>query len=150
VESVIIRGSWLDFSQTVSDGYGASHGAGAGYGYGYGYGNLQIWQAQYRDIDPYPPHVTLALWKSNALGGSANGGESTSVATPGLIQEVKGPLELCSKRALHATLIPSAWEGERLWLVALYGEVQEQDGKLGALKREIIREIPLGNKQREG
>jgi hypothetical protein len=59
---------------------------------------------------------------------------------PGLVQEVEGPLELCSARALHATLVPHRWRGSRVWLVGLVGEVREDtnDQKLGALRREII------------
>jgi hypothetical protein len=38
---------------------------------------------------------------------------------------------------------PEKWQGERLWVVALYGEVEQQDDKFGALRREIIGEIPL-------
>jgi hypothetical protein len=39
---------------------------------------------------------------------------------------------------------PAEWNGERLWVVALYPPFQyEQDGeKYGSLKREIIKEIP--------
>lgn len=59
----------------------------------------------------------------------------------GTIQKMEGPLKLCSKNALHATYDISKWKGERLWLVALIGEVQEDESKLGALQREIIAEI---------
>jgi hypothetical protein len=37
---------------------------------------------------------------------------------------------------------PTKWKGERLWVVALYGEIQRQDDKFAALKRTIICEIP--------
>lgn len=59
----------------------------------------------------------------------------------GLVQEVPGPIEVCTAHALHVTYRPSRWKGERLWVVALYGEVQTQKDKLGALKREIPAEI---------
>lgn len=36
--------------------------------------------------------------------------------------------------------VPPKWKGERLWVVALIGEVQEDGDKLGALCREIIGE----------
>jgi hypothetical protein len=52
-----------------------------------------------------------------------------------------GPLNLCNAGTLHATYIPSKWKGERIWLVAMIGEVIEQDDKLGALEREIIAQI---------
>jgi hypothetical protein len=38
---------------------------------------------------------------------------------------------------------PHTWKGARLWVVALFGEVQQENDKYGALKREIIGEIPL-------
>lgn len=47
-------------------------------------------------------------------------------------------LEICSPHALHGTLNPDKWPGERLWLVAMYGEIQPQDEKVGAPKREIL------------
>jgi hypothetical protein len=37
--------------------------------------------------------------------------------------------------------VPSKWKGERVWLVALFGEVQGDDEKMCALKREILGEI---------
>ena len=37
---------------------------------------------------------------------------------------------------------PDSWKGERLWVVALYGEMQWREDKCAALKREIIGEIP--------
>jgi len=36
---------------------------------------------------------------------------------------------------------PDRWQGERVWVVALYGDVLWEDDKCGALKREIIGEI---------
>jgi hypothetical protein len=59
---------------------------------------------------------------------------------PGLVEIVAGPLEICTHHALHATRLPPKWEGERVWVVALFGEIQEQDDKLGALQREILGE----------
>lgn len=56
------------------------------------------------------------------------------------MHRVTGPLELCSRRALHATLIPPKWEGKRTWIVALIGELIGDDEKYGALEREIIGE----------
>jgi hypothetical protein len=61
----------------------------------------------------------------------------------GLKQEAPGPLELCTRNCLHATLKPSQWKGERLWIVALEGEVVGDEVKMGALKREIIAEVSL-------
>ena len=44
---------------------------------------------------------------------------------------------------LHATLKPSQWKGERLWIVALEEPVIGNADKMGALKREIICEVKL-------
>jgi hypothetical protein len=42
-------------------------------------------------------------------------------------------------------LKPEKWKGERLWVVALFGELQfADDDKVGALEREIIGEIEMG------
>jgi hypothetical protein len=95
-----------------------------------------------------PAHLsadtTLALWKSDSAGYPANhssGKRKVEPASPGLMQEVAGPLKLCSGNALHATMHPEKWQGERLWIVALHGEVQYAEHKMGALKREIICEV---------
>jgi hypothetical protein len=58
------------------------------------------------------------------------------------VEEIAGPLEVCTPKALHGTLAPWKWKGERCFVVALIGEVQEQEDKLGALKREILAEVP--------
>lgn len=39
---------------------------------------------------------------------------------------------------------PDKWQGERVWVVALFGEVRYQDDKMWGLHREIIGEIDLG------
>ena len=72
--------------------------------------------------------------------GTSNGGSGDPVI-PGTVQEISGPLQLCSEKALHATLAPEKWQGERLWLVALHGEIAMEDDKVGALRREIICEV---------
>jgi hypothetical protein len=56
------------------------------------------------------------------------------------VEIAPGPLELCSKGTLHATLLPPKWKGERWWIVALIGDVVDGDDKLGALQREIVGE----------
>ena len=63
------------------------------------------------------------------------------MAKTGLVEEVAGPLQLCTRHALHATLEPTKWQGERLWVVALWGEVRSDGDKMGALKREFLAEI---------
>ena len=119
------------------DGYGSGYGDGYGYGYGYGSGD-GYWQAI------LAPHAregaTLAFWKSDKRGRPSNGGRST-VAAIGLVEELPPPLSICS-RGFHATLDPAKWKGDRLWIVALYGEIQTEDDKLCALKREFVAEIP--------
>ena len=126
-------------SSTSGDGYGA--GYGAGYGYGSGYGEREAYAAAL--LAPYAAQSggRVAWWRSDAQRQPCNGGRGRTVARPGLVEEVVGPLELCTDHALHATMAPWAWRGERLWIVALYGEVQERDEKLGALKREILAEV---------
>jgi hypothetical protein len=63
-------------------------------------------------------------------------------AAIGVVHETNGSLKICSN-ALHATIDPDQWEGDRVWVVALFGEVQWQGDKVGALKREILAEIQL-------
>jgi hypothetical protein len=87
--------------------------------------------------------ATIAYWRSDPNGKPCHGGRSQEVARAGLLQEIAGPLEICSARALHATLDPMKWDGARLWIVALLGEVQRQEDKLGALRREIVGEVVL-------
>ena len=107
-------------------------GNGDGYGYGYGY-----WAAVLRSFSA--PNATLGFWRSDSDGRPSNGGHTTA-ARVGLKEEMAGPLQICS-RGFHATLEPTKWNGERLWVVALYGEIQREDDKLCALKREFLAEI---------
>jgi len=86
------------------------------------------------------PLVTISYWGSDQHGYPANGGSSEPVYA-GFIQEISGPLEICTPNALHATTFPHKWKGCRVWIVALFGEVQKEGDKLGALKREILGEI---------
>ncbi|HEY8745927.1 MAG TPA: hypothetical protein VIU62_22800, partial [Chloroflexota bacterium] len=84
--------------------------------------------------------ATLAFWRSDAQGKPANGGSGT-IAAVGLVEEIPGPLEICTEHALHASTQPWRHRGPRLWIVALYGEIQTAGDKLGALRREILAEI---------
>ena len=117
----------------------AADGDGDGDGYGYGDGN-GYWQTF---LSPFTrPGATVAFWKSNKEGKPSNGGSGT-VAKIGLVEELPGPLpSQCGRGAFHATLDPVKWEGERLWVVALYGEIREGTDKIWGLKREFIAEIP--------
>ena len=83
---------------------------------------------------------TVAFWRSKSDGTPSNG-ENSSTAEVGQLQEVPGPLRLCSSHALHATMSPEKWDGDRLWIVALWGKVVYEDDKMGALKREILEEV---------
>lgn len=88
----------------------------------------------------------LAIWKAKADGSPANGG-SGGPRKVGDIEEIPGPLRLCGKGALHATLNPGKWEGSRWFIVAMYPPIVQEDDKLGSLKREILTEIkPWGKR----
>ena len=81
----------------------------------------------------------VCYWRSTAGGRPCNGGSGPPVSV-GTVTLIPGPLELCGSGALHATLIPPKWKGERVWIVALIGEVIGDDEKYGALEREILGE----------
>ena len=83
--------------------------------------------------------VVLAYWRSTANDEPANGGSGTK-AKVGLIEEIQGPLKICTKQALHGTLNPPKWKGEKIWIVALYPPVVWQEDKCASLKREFICE----------
>ena len=127
-------------------------GYGSGDGYGYGDGSKEYWLATIPSFARKWPDAsrsrlrelqsagaTIAFWRSDEAGRACNGGKGKPVET-GTVEEIKGPLEICTKRALHATFIPPKWKGERWWIVALIGEVHSAGDKVGALKREIIGE----------
>lgn len=87
--------------------------------------------------------VRLAYWRSDKEGLPCNGGiRDAAIAALRMtqIEEIEGPLVLCTKAALHATLRPPLFNGSRLWIVALHGEVIGDDEKFGALRREIVGE----------
>lgn len=81
--------------------------------------------------------ATLAFWRSTADGRPSNGGGG-GTRYIGTVEEIAGPLELCGRGALHATLEPGKWKGDKVWIVALFGEIAKDDDKIGALKREIL------------
>jgi len=84
----------------------------------------------------------LAFWRSGKDGKPLNGGTGPARQV-GMIEEEKGPLVPCRPGALHATMSPEQWKGERLWVVVLYPPVVKvDDDKFASLKREIIAEIP--------
>ncbi len=140
------------------DGYGDGSGDGSGYGSGYGYGEKEapnyktLFEQQQKG---WPEAVqsrikavlsdcsALAFWRSDKKGLPSNSGDrSITPAAIGVVHEVKGNLRICSN-GLHATVAPEKWEGERVWVVALFGEIQWKDDKCAAMKREILAEIQL-------
>jgi hypothetical protein len=138
-------------------GYGYSSGDGYGYGYGDGYGyywlnTLRYFCARWSDAqrarmaELEKLGAKICFWRSKQDATGIHGGKIEPAAV-GLVQTVKGPLELCTNRALHATLIPPKWPGDRLWVVALIGEVVGDDEKYGALTREIIGEVTQATQQ---
>ena len=144
------------------DGYGSGSGYGSGYGDGYGDGSPLYWLAMFKNAvagwtetqrerltELYRDASAIAFWKSDAKGLPSNGGKSKQPAEPGRIEEIQGPLQICTHRALHATMQPEKWKGERLWVVALHGETVWQDDKCAALKREIIGEVALQKAEKE-
>ncbi len=142
----ITTGDGSGYGSGYGYGYGDGYGDGSGYGYGSGYWlhRFNEFLTNQRVKELYDdPDVKFGFWRSSKTGKPSNGGSSSEAARPGLVQEIPGPLEICTRHALHATLDPSKWKGERLWLVALFGETQHQDDKLGALKREIIAEVQI-------
>ena len=134
-------------------GYGYGDGYGNGYGYGNGTGNgdgtgngsgddsdsIIYWMQSLPMLDPAidKAGAILAYWLSNADGTPANGGSGTK-ARVGLVEEISGPLKICTKNALHGTLKPPKWSGERVWIVALYPPFQFQEDKIASLRREFI------------
>jgi hypothetical protein len=144
-------------------GYGCGYGDGSGYGSGCGYGSgsgsgsgdgsgywftlyesskakwSEVQQAHLRKCETEAS--VLAFWKSHKDGTPSNGGGAIAPASAGMVHISRGPLRLCKNGTLHATMNPDKWNGERVWVVALFGETVGDQEKYGALHREIIGEI---------
>ena len=156
----LIRGDMPGWAKSYGSGSGDGSGYGYGYGYGYGsgygsgsgYGYGEYWLAaipgftatwtsqQRARLDVARSHgARLAYWRSNKDGTPANGGTG-GARKAGDVERIPGPLRLCGGGALHATETPPKWEGKRVWIVALFGEVLDDGDKLGALHREILGE----------
>jgi hypothetical protein len=146
-EARLVRG---EVPHSFLNNYGS--GSGDGYGDGSGSGSKEYWLAtiqcfarkmpepqQQRLADLQKQGATIAFWKSDEAGRACNGGKNKPVEA-GTVEAIAGPLKICTKNALHATFVPTKWKGERWWLVALIGEVQTEEDKVGALKREVIGE----------
>ena len=124
-----------------------------GNGNGYGDGDGPYWQSTLRYFLEKSPATAqeraaalvsagalLAFWRSRDDGTPANGGQCKP-ATPGVVHREAGPLRNeCGHGQLHATLIPTKWQGKRWWIVALIGERRGDDEKYWALEREVIAE----------
>ena len=134
-------------------GYGSGSGSGDGDGSGYGDGPGELvehyWKLAMSSFTALWSEENkqrlqsskglIAYWKSNSKGMPANGGTGSTVSE-GMIQVENGPLNLCHRGTLHATLIPPQWKGDRLWLVAMLGKTERDGEKIGGLKRLIIGE----------
>lgn len=90
----------------------------------------------------------IAYWRSDAEGRACNHTPPRNITerneprNPGMGEIVSGNLTLCTSSALHATLRPPRWNGSRLWIVALLGEVIGDDEKFASQHRIIIGEVP--------
>jgi len=95
-----------------------------GDGDGYGSGSEEYWQAtvdcfastwpdtfQKRLAALRKEGATIAFWRSDAKGQPANNGGHIEAAAPGVIHTSPGPLQLCERGTLHATLLPMNWKG---------------------------------------
>ena len=122
---------------------GAGDGTGAGYGDGAGDGEYlkALLDCTPRSQERAAKGCMIGFWRSSAAGQPANGGSSSKKAEVGLVEDIKGPLEICTPNALHATTEPWRWKGERLWVVAIYPPYIRKEDKIGGLKREILAEI---------
>lgn len=80
-------------------------------------------------------------------GSPANGGKGEP-AFIGKREKKAGPLKICTPQALHGTVNPARWKGDRLWLVLLHGEVVWDGDKFAALEREIIAEVKQDHYER--
>jgi hypothetical protein len=139
------------------DGYGDGYGSGDGYGDGYGDGSGSgyLKNATVGFIAMLPEErkahaeelmrtgAKIAYWRSGKDARPSNGGSADPVDI-GTVQKIEGPLKICTAKALHATYRLDKWSGDRIWLVALKGQVVEQEDKLGALEREILAELTGG------
>ena len=146
-------GDGSGYGYGYGSGSGDGDGSGSGYGSGSGDGSKEYWLACIKYFAAKWPQnmqarlsqlkntgATIAFWRSDKSGQPSNNGGKIEAAAPGVIHTAPGPINVCNKGTLHATLIPPKWKGDRWWIVAMTGEVQWQEDKCGALSREIIGE----------
>ena len=125
---------------------------GSGYGSGYGSGEHKEYMEQVllshggaRAPSLVAGGCVLAFWRATKDGRAANHSSTDKgpVRQIGTIEELPGPLQICTKHALHAsTHRPDLHKGERLFIVAMYPPFAYEGDKIGSLKREILAEIP--------
>lgn len=90
--------------------------------------------------------AVLAYWCSTPDGMPANSATVPGTfkpAAPGVIHKKNGRVRAtCGEGQLHATFMPSWWEGLRVWVVAMHGEVVHTPDmkKMWCMRREIIGE----------
>jgi hypothetical protein len=127
--------------ELTDKGYGGWGYGGWGCGYGDGDGeekteylNAILESAKVEDGCVY------VFWRSHEDGTPANGGGG-GVRKVGMVEEIPGPLEICTRNALHGTKEPQIWKGGRWWIVALYPPVQATRDKVGSLKRRIVKDL---------
>jgi hypothetical protein len=110
-------------------------GSGSGYGEYKAFVNLLL--------KPFEaPGVCVAFWRCTKDNQPANGGSGT-IAKEGLIEEIEGPLAICTQRGLHGTLDPTMWKGEKWWIVQLHEPVQQEKDKRASLKRTFVRDLGI-------
>jgi len=125
------------------DGYGYGDGYGDGYGYGDGFGSGNLddhYLTALLNSVPVETGVVPAFWRSNMHGFPANGGTGHQRKV-GMVEEISGVFQPCTKTALHGTHNPKAWKGERWWIVGLYQPVAVDANKLASAKRIILRDL---------
>lgn len=120
-------------------GYGYGYGSGSGDGSGSGYGGKSYFQAI---LAPYirNPNRKVCFWRSNSNGHPANGGNGT-IAKIGLTETVEGPLQICTRNALHGTVVPQKWKGEKWWVVELHEPIVNQEDKYASLTRTFLADL---------
>ena len=140
-------GSGYGYGSGSGSGYGSGDGSGYGSGSGSGSGKEYLTAVADGAVGDRAAKLraegaVLAFWRSDKDGKPCNNGTGPARHI-GMIEEEKGPLVPCQRGALHGTMQPANWKGDRLWIVALYPPVEAvDDDKYASLKREIIAEIP--------
>ena len=137
------KNSGYGYGYGYGSGYGYGDGYGSGDGYGYGDGSTEMRKIYFDALlQPYQrgDDRKVMFWRCNPDGSPANGGSGTK-ARVGLTEEIAGPLEICTRRALHGTRDPLQWRGEHWWVVALHAPFVSEGDKAGSLKRTFLADL---------